>query len=161
MGEALLAPAPTSYLRASFNRDPSQMPNSQSVNAALLVGRVLLAVIFLVSGLGKLSDPAGTMGYMQQAGLPGILVWPTIAVEVLGALAIIAGFQTAVTALVLAVFTLLAALFFHLDFGNQIQFVNFMKNLAITGGFLVLAAAGPGQWSLDARRGAVPVPSRG
>jgi putative oxidoreductase len=137
------------------------MPTSSSQNAALLAGRILLALIFVISGFGKLTNVTGTIGYMEAMGVPGILVWPTIVVELLGGLAIIAGFQTTLVSLALAVFTLLAALLFHRQLGDQMQFINFMKNLAIAGGFLALSASGPGLWSLDARRGGVPATARG
>jgi putative oxidoreductase len=127
------------------------MPSTSTINASLLVGRILLALIFLGSGLGKLSNPAATMGYMESAGVPGILLWPTIALELVGGLALVAGYQTAIASLLLAAFTLVAGLLFHHDLGDQMQFVHFMKNLAICGGFLALFAAGPGQWSLDGR----------
>jgi putative oxidoreductase len=136
------------------------MSSSSSNNAALLVGRILLAIIFVLSGFGKLSNPAGTMGYMESAGLPGLLVWPTIALEFIGGLALVAGFQTRLVSLALAAFTLVAALIFHRNLADQMQMINFMKNLAISGGFLALYVAGPGLWSLDARRGAVPALSR-
>jgi putative oxidoreductase len=127
------------------------MPTSTSANAALLVGRILLALIFVVSGLSKLTSIEATMGYMEAMGVPGALLWPTIALEVIGGIAIVAGYQTAITSLLLAAFTLVAGILFHSNLGDQMQFINFMKNLAITGGFLALFAAGPGAWSVDAR----------
>jgi putative oxidoreductase len=135
---------------------PTAMPDTTQANAALLVGRILLALIFITSGVSKLGSIGEVVGYIQSAGLPGFMVWPTIAVEVLGGLAIILGFQTRIASVLLAGFTLLAALFFHRELGDQMQFIQFMKNLAITGGFLVLAVAGPGQWSLDGRRSDTP-----
>jgi putative oxidoreductase len=117
-----------------------------------LAGRILLALMFLVSGLGKIGGYAGTQAYMASAGVPGWLLPLVIAVEVLGALAIIVGFHTRLAALALAAFTLAAAVLFHAHFGDQMQSIMFMKNLAIAGGFLVLAAVGSGPWSLDARR---------
>ena len=90
---------------------------------------------------------------MESAGVPGALLPLVILVEVGGALALIVGWQTRIAAWALAGFTLLAGLLFHNDFGNQIQLIMFMKNLAITGGLLILAANGAGAFSLDARRG--------
>ncbi|NHX28396.1 DoxX family protein, partial [Escherichia coli] len=78
-----------------------------------LAARVLLAVIFVIAGYGKLGSIEGTQGYMAMVGLPGFLVWPTIALELLGGLALIAGFQTRLIALALAGFTLVAAVLFH------------------------------------------------
>ncbi|HZV97812.1 MAG TPA: DoxX family protein [Methylophilaceae bacterium] len=111
-------------------------------NYVNLTGRILLALIFIISGMGKIADPAGTMGYMQAMGVPGILLWPTIAVEILGGIAIIIGFQTRLAAYLLAAFTLLAAVLFHSNFADQMQMIQFMKNLAMTGGLLVLASSG-------------------
>lgn len=117
-----------------------------------LSGRILLAAIFLISGINKIGGYAGTQGYMESAGVPGVLLPLVIAVEVVGALAIIAGFRTRIAALLLGGFTLLAALLFHWQPGDQMQFIMFLKNLAVAGGFLILAARGAGDWSLDARR---------
>lgn len=116
-----------------------------------LLGRILLALIFIVSGVGKISDPAGTAGYMQSVGLPGFLVWPTIALEVLGGIAIIIGFQTRLAAYALAVFTLAAAALFHTNFADPMQSIMFMKNLSMAGGLLLLAASGATALSVDKR----------
>ena len=116
---------------------------------AHLAGRILLALIFVISGVGKISDPAGSMGYMQAMGVPTILLWPTIALEVLGGIAIIIGFQTRLVAYLLAGFTLIAAAIFHTNFSDQIQIIMFLKNLAIAGGFLLLASSGATALSVD------------
>lgn len=116
-----------------------------------LAGRILLAIIFLVAGLGKLAAPAGTEGYMQAMGVPTILLWPTIALEILGGLALIVGYKTRLTAWALAAFTLLAAVIFHRNLGDQMQMVMFLKNLSIAGGLLILSvSANP--LSVDARK---------
>jgi putative oxidoreductase len=116
-----------------------------------LAGRILLALIFLMAGLGKLADPAGTAGYMQAMGVPTLLLWPTVALEILGGLMLIIGFKTRLTASALAAFTLLAALIFHRNLSDQMQMVMFLKNLSIAGGLLILSvAANP--LSLDARK---------
>ena len=128
--------------------------NSPTINnAALLVGRILLSVIFIMSGINKLAAYDGTLAYMASAGVPGWLLPVVIILEVAGGLALIAGFQTRIVALLLAGFTLLAGFLFHFNFADQMQAVNFMKNITIVGGFLALFAAGPGSFSLDARRG--------
>jgi putative oxidoreductase len=116
-----------------------------------LAGRILLSALFLISGLGKLGAYAGTAGYMSSAGLPGALLPVVIAVEVLGALALIVGWQTRVAALALAGFSLLAALIFHTHFADQIQTIMFLKNVSIAGGLLLLVANGAGPLSLDRR----------
>ena len=114
-----------------------------------LAGRVLLASLFLLSGLGKLGAYSATAAYMSSAGVPGGLLPVVIATEVLGALAIILGWKTRSAAVLLAGFSLLAAIAFHRNFGDQMQMINFLKNVSIAGGFLLLAANGPGALSID------------
>ncbi len=117
-----------------------------------LAGRVMIALIFVLSGLNKISAIEGMQGYMEASGLPGILIYPTILFEVAAGLAIIAGFQTRLVALALAGFTLLSALIFHNQLGDQMQFGMFMKNVAMAGGFLFLVRHGAGELSIDNRR---------
>lgn len=116
-----------------------------------LAGRIFLAAIFLISGLGKIGAYAGTAAYMASVGVPGALLPAVIAVEVLGAIAIIVGWKTRITAFLLAGFTLLSGVLFHSNFGDQVQMIMFLKNVAITGGFLLLVANGAGALSLDRR----------
>lgn len=112
-------------------------------------GRTLLALIFIVSGLGKLAAYTATQAYMQSAGVPGLLLPLVIAVELLGGLAVALGWKTRVAAFLLAGFSLLSALLFHANFADQMQSIMFMKNLALAGGFLSLVAMGPGSFALD------------
>ena len=128
-------------------------------NPLSLIGRLLLALLFLPAGINKITGFAGTVGYIASVGLPLPTLGAIIAlvVEIAGGLALIAGFGTRFAALVLAVFTLVASFFFHAYWAVPAaqQFVTqllFMKNIAIVGGLLVLAAHGAGAWSLDARR---------
>ena len=120
-------------------------------NVADLAGRILISTMFLTSGLSKVSGYAGTQGFMESAGVPGALLPLVIALEVLGAIAVIVGYHTRVVAGALAVFTLADGVLFHSG-ADQMQQLLFMKNVAITGGFLFLVARGAGDWSLDARR---------
>lgn len=121
-------------------------------NSATLAGRILLASIFLAAGLGKLgAGYAGTQAYMASQGVPGALLPLVIALEIGGAALLIAGWWTRLSALALAGFTLVAAALFHANFAEPMQQILFLKNVAIAGGFLVLAAYGAGGWSLDAR----------
>lgn len=129
----------------------SQTPISQLSAYAMPLGRVLIAVIFIMAGLGKFMDPASSAGYMSAFGVPTLLLWPAAVLELLGGVFIFVGSQTRITALLLAGFTVLAALIFHTDFANQVETIMFMKNLAITGGLLFLIAHGPGALSLDKR----------
>jgi putative oxidoreductase len=121
-------------------------------NAADMFGRILLATIFLLAGLNKISGYEGTAAYMASQGVPGELLPLVIVLEVGGAVAIIIGLFTRLTALALAGFSIASALLFHFNLADQTQFVMFFKNFAMAGGFLVLFANGPGVWSLDARR---------
>ncbi|HEY7740333.1 MAG TPA: DoxX family protein [Steroidobacteraceae bacterium] len=120
--------------------------------ATNLAGRTLIAAIFLISGIGKIAGYSGTVAYMESMGVPGALLLPTIVLEIGGALAIIAGWRTRLTAVTLGAFTLLAGILFHGNFADPMQQIMFLKNVAIAGGFLFLAANGAGAWSLDARR---------
>jgi len=123
-------------------------------NSAELLGRVLLAVLFLMSGIGKMAAYSTTAGYMASVGVPGALLPLVILAEAGGAIAIIAGWQTRIVSMLLAGFTLLAALLFHNHLADQIQMIMFMKNVSIAGAFLLLAAHGAGRYSLDARASA-------
>ena len=117
-----------------------------------LLGRMMLALIFILAGVGKIQDPAGTAGYMQSMGVPGILLWPTIALEVLGGIALAIGFHTRIAAFALAFFSIAAAIIFHKNFGDQMQMVMFLKNIAIAGGLLLLAVGETTGYSLDAKK---------
>lgn len=116
-------------------------------------GRVMIAAIFLLSGLGKIAAPAATIGYIGSAGLPLPTLGYALAilVEVGGGLALLAGFRVRPVAIALAVFTLVTAFSFHSALGDQNQFIHFFKNVAITGGLLQVAAFGAGALSLDRR----------
>jgi putative oxidoreductase len=124
-----------------------------SKDVSLLAARVLLGALFIVAGLGKLADVQGFAGYMASGGVPTFLAWPVILVEVLGGIAILVGFQTRVAALVLAAFTVAAAVLYHFAPADQMQMTMFLKNFAIAGGFLALANIGAGRYSVDARTG--------
>jgi putative oxidoreductase len=122
-------------------------------NYPALIGRLLIAVPFLVSGFGKVASPAITQGYIAAVGLPLPVVGYAIAVaiEVGGSLLLLLGIKTRLTAVAMAVFTLAAAVAFHTNFADQNQMIHFLKNLTITGGLLQVAAFGAGKFSVDAR----------
>lgn len=141
-------------------------------NLVVLVGRILLAAMFILAGYPKLLDPSGTAGMIAGAGLPAAtaLAYLTGLFELVAGLFILVGFQTKIAAYLLALFCVFTALVFHSgpinvpDFpegaNNLLTMFNglmMMKNLTIAGGFLVLAAFGPGSISVDARRGAAPL----
>lgn len=119
-----------------------------------LIGRILLAVLFLIAGLGKINGYADALAYMHSHGVPGALLPLVILTEIGGAALIVAGLWTRWAAIGLAGFTLLAAILFHAHASDQVQQIMFLKNLSIAGGFLLLAANGAGPWSVDARRSA-------
>lgn len=117
-----------------------------------LVARIFLGQIFLISGLLKISGYEGTQGYMDAMGVPGMLLPLVIALEVLGGLAIVLGWKTKLASMILAAFTLVAAVIFHNNISDQIQMIMFMKNIAITGGLMLLMVHGAGEYSVDSRR---------
>jgi putative oxidoreductase len=123
--------------------------NATLAGATEATGRLLLASLFLLSGLNKLGAYNATAAYMSVFGVPTAVLPAVIAVEVLGAIAIILGWQTRVVAGLLAVFSLLTAFTFHTNFGDQIQMIMFLKNVSIAGGFLLLVANGAGPLSID------------
>jgi putative oxidoreductase len=131
-----------------------QGPSDALGGVVPLLGRILIAAIFLLSGLSKLTAPAATIGYIQSAGLPlpsvGLAI--AIVVEVGGGLLLIAGYRTRAVAAILTVFSLATTFAFHNQFADQNQFIHFFKNVAIAGGLLQIVAFGAGRLSLDARR---------
>jgi putative oxidoreductase len=127
--------------------------SSSAQDKIALVGRVLLAAIFVMSGLGKVAAPAASLAYMKAAGLPFAPLGLAVAalIELGGGVALILGYRTRVAATILAVFALITALVFHSAFADQNQFIHFFKNVAMAGGLLQVAAFGGGRLSLDAR----------
>lgn len=123
-------------------------------NLALLIGRILLAIIFIAGGWEKISAYRPTAAYMTSNGVPGALLPLVILVELGGGLLILVGWQTRLVAVALAGFTLVAAILFHNNFGDTNQLIHFMKNLGIAGGFLALFVSGAGAYSVDGRRSA-------
>lgn len=130
-------------------------------NPLALIGRVMLALIFITSGFSKIGGFEGTAGYIASRGLPlaSLVAALTILVELGGGLAVAFGFLTRWAALALAIFSVLAGLIFHAYWAvpaDQVMSmqINFWKNISIAGGFLVLAAFEPGAISVDAKRGA-------
>ena len=124
---------------------------------AELLGRTLIAAMFIDAGVPKIGAFAATQSYMASAGVPGALLPAVIALEVLGGIALILGYRTRIVAMAMAAFTVLAALLFHRA-PYQIQHILLMKNIAIAGGLLILAARGAGSWSLDARNAGLAAP---
>ena len=114
-----------------------------------LIGRIFISLVFLIAGFGKIFSYENTIDYMESFGVPGYLLIPAIIVEILFPLLVIIGYKTKFSALILALFSLLLALVFHTDFSNQMQLMSFLKNLALSGGFLIIFINGGGKFSID------------
>ena len=114
-----------------------------------LIGRVFISGVFLLSGFNKIGNYDGTVGWMESFGLPGFLLIPAIILEILAPILIIIGYQTRIAAGALSLFCLATAIIFHTDFSDQMQFIAFMKNLALAGGFLFLVVNGAKGYCLD------------
>jgi putative oxidoreductase len=128
-------------------------------NALNLMGRLMFVALFLPAGLSKLSGFEGTVGYIDSVGLPlpALAAAAALALEILGSLALLIGFQTRFVATALAIFTLVATIFFHAFWAAApeqafVQQLLFFKNIGVIGGLLVLASSGAGAWSLDAKK---------
>ena len=117
-----------------------------------VVARILLAHIFVLAGMNKIMGYAGTQGYMEMMGVPGMLLPLVIILELGGGLALIVGWQARLMAYALAGFSIISALIFHHNLADQVQMIMFMKNLAIAGGLLLIAEHGAGAYSLDNRK---------
>lgn len=117
-----------------------------------LVARIMLALIFILAGVSKMMDPAGTAQYMQAMGVPGILLWPTIALEIIGGIAVAIGYHTRSAATALALFSIAAAVLFHNQLEDKMQMILFLKNIAMAGGLLLLATGKTTAYSVDAKK---------
>ncbi|ELX12865.1 DoxX family protein [Janthinobacterium sp. HH01] len=128
--------------------------NNANTSIIPAIGRVLMAAIFVMSGIGKLLAPAATIGYIASSGLPfataGLAV--AIAVELGGGLLLALGIQTRLVAAGLAAFSIVTALAFHHAIGDQNQMIHLLKNIAMAGGLLQVVAFGAGAYSFDNRR---------
>ena len=114
-----------------------------------LVSRIFLSVLFLIEGIGKIFIQENVVMYMEDYGVPGILFIPAVILEILFPLLLIVGYKTKLAALIMASFTFIVAIIFHTDFSEGIQMILFLKNLAFTGGLMVLFVHGPSKISLD------------
>ena len=114
-----------------------------------LIGRIFISGVFLLSGFNKIGNYDGTVGWMESFGLPGFLLIPAIILEIVAPILIIIGYQTRIAAGALSLFCLATAIIFHTDFSDQMQFIAFMKNLALAGGFLFLVVNGAKGYCLD------------
>ena len=113
------------------------------------IGRLLLSILFLIEGFGKISMQENVITYMEDYGVPGVLFVPAVVLEILFPLLLIVGYKTKWAASVMALFTFTVAIIFHTDFSEGMQMIFFLKDLAIAGGFMIILVDGPGKISLD------------
>ena len=112
-------------------------------------GRILLSALFLIEGVKKFFSQDQTIMYMEDYGIPEILFFPALIIEILFPLLLIIGYKTRFSASVMALFTLTVAIIFHTNFNNDMQLIIFLKDIAIAGGFLIIAANEPKICSID------------
>jgi len=122
------------------------------INLIDLVGRIFISLLFLLSAYNKIFSIDGTMGWMEGFGVPGFLLYPVIAFEIILPLFIIIGYQAKFSATLLAIFCLVTAFIFHYDFVDQMQTVSFLKNIGLAGGFLFIVVNGTKEWSIDKKK---------
>ena len=114
-----------------------------------VLGRILLSSLFLIEGVRKFFFQEETIMYMEEYGVPEILFFPSLILEILFPILLIIGYKTRISALIMALFTLSVAIIFHTDFQNQMELIMFLKDIAIAGGFLIIAANEPKICSID------------
>ena len=118
-------------------------------NVLDLIGRICISALFLISAFNKVFNLDGSMSWMEGFGLPGFLIFPAIAIEIILPFFVIIGYRARVAASILAIFCLMTAFLFHFDFSDQSQLVSFLKNVGLAGGFLFIVANGTKNWSVD------------
>ncbi|MDC0937794.1 DoxX family protein [Pelagibacteraceae bacterium] len=116
------------------------------------IGRLLISALFLISAYNKIFSIDGTMVWMEEFGISGILLYPTIVLEIILPLFIIIGYQARLSAGLLALFCLATAFIFHYDFTNQMETISFLKNVGLAGGFLIILANGTKEWSVNRKK---------
>ena len=114
-----------------------------------VLGRIFLSTLFLIEGINKIFNYEGTIQYMESFDVPKYLAIPAIILEILFPLLLIIGYQTKISALIIAIFTIVVAIIFHTNFDDHMQFITFFKDIAIAGGFIIIFVNGPGKFSLD------------
>ncbi len=114
-----------------------------------LLGRIFISALFLISAYNKILNIDGSIGWMESFGVPGLLLYPAILIEIILPIFIIIGYKARASAAILATFCILTAFMFHLDFSNQTQLISFLKNIGLAGGFLFITAHGTKDWSVD------------
>ena len=114
-----------------------------------LIGRILISTLFLLNGIFKINNYDGTIEWMESFEIPEIFLIPAIILEIVGPILIIIGYKTKLAAGLLSLFCIATAIIFHNDFSDQMQFISFLKNIALAGGFLILFVNGAKDFSLD------------
>ncbi|MDC0903511.1 DoxX family protein [Pelagibacteraceae bacterium] len=117
-----------------------------------LVGRIFISSIFLLSGYNKIFNYSGTISWMEGFGIPGFLLVPAIILEIILPVFIIVGYKTQITASFLAIFCIATGMIFHLDFTDQMQTIQLLKNIGLAGGFLFIAVNGPKEWAIETKK---------
>ena len=118
-------------------------------NVLDLIGRILISALFLISAFNKIFNLSGSMGWMESFGVPGFLIYPAIALEIILPVFVIVGYYAKISASILAIFCLTTAFIFHFDFSDQTQLISFLKNIGLAGGFLFIVANGTKDWAVD------------
>ena len=116
------------------------------------IARLLISALFLISAYNKIFSIDGTMSWMEGFGIPGLLLYPTIALEIILPLFIIIGYQARIAAGLLAIFCIATAFIFHLNFIDPMQKISFLKNIGLAGGFLFILANGTKEWAIDTKK---------
>ena len=114
-----------------------------------LLGRIFISLLFLINGYFKISNYEGTLEWMEGYNIPGILLTPTIILELAAPILVIIGYKTKISAFLLAAFCITTAIIFHTDFSSQTQITSFLKNIALAGGFLFIVVNGAKKYSFD------------
>jgi len=122
------------------------------INLIDLIGRLFISALFLLSAYNKIFNIDGTIGWMEEFGVYGFLLYPAIALEIILPLFVIIGYKARLSAGLLAIFCLATAFIFHYDFTNQMELISFLKNIGLSGGFLFIVANGTKEWSIERKR---------
>jgi len=117
-----------------------------------LIGRVFISVLFLLSAYSKILNYSETVNWMEGFGVPGFLLIPTIALEIILPILIIVGYHTRLAATLLALFSIVTAFIFHSNFSDQMQMISFLKNIGLAGGFILVAINGPKNWAIESKK---------
>tara|TARA_B100000767_G_scaffold216213_1_gene203766 strand:- start:1366 stop:1755 length:390 start_codon:yes stop_codon:yes gene_type:complete len=116
------------------------------------IGRIFISALFLLSAYNKILNFSDTMNWMEGFGIPGFLLGPTIALEIILPLLIIIGYQTKLASTILFLFSIATAFIFHSDFSNQVEMIAFLKNIGLAGGFIIIAVNGPKDWAIEKKK---------